>query len=246
MKKPLLPPSYVNIPAARVYDTTIPAAVFQTYVQLRGMAWGQDGVEEIPIKQIMEVTGKSRSTIYGHLAVLRDLGWLLFSSTRHCGLTCRFQDLPAAGQDHLSKSLDCLNEEVKESFNPVDLPAFNDLEGENQAASVQISGLASRSLDRSNGYHDVIDAELGGILEGLGVYRTVFPALAEAIRSQGWDRGRLVQMARDLRAQKGAQDAGKLFVWRVRNGIKPRTEEDARAEQAQAFRELFLASKEEG
>ena len=113
MTRPLLPPRYISIPVGIMYDNSISPAVRDTYVQLRGLAWGSDDNEtpEISVKKLCELTGKSRATIYGHLAILRASGWLLFSSAHHSGLTVRFTD--AVHDQTLSKNLDLLNDDVK-------------------------------------------------------------------------------------------------------------------------------------
>ena len=90
MARPVLPPKYVNVPAGPAYDPDLPDGVFRTYVQLRGLAWGKDRPDDVTIKEIMEVTGKSRSAIYGHLGILRDRGWLLFNSAHYSWLTVEF------------------------------------------------------------------------------------------------------------------------------------------------------------
>ena len=162
MAKPVLPPKYVNVPAGPAYDPELPDGVFRTYVQLRGLAWGKDRLDEVTVKKIMEVTGKSRSTIYGHLGILRDRGWLLFNSAHYSWLTVEFCGGDMDGDkaefetvdksvDKSSRFLDSLNEEVKElkdiGFNSLNLPPTpnNQL---NSAEVVQKSGLTSENLDR--------------------------------------------------------------------------------------------------
>jgi len=165
MGKPILPPRYVNVPAGPVYDKDLPDGVLRTYVQLRGLAWGKERMEHVTFKEIMEVTGKSRSTIYGHLGVLRDRGWLLFNSAHYSWLTVEFSggngpegdksvDKPVDKPvDNLSRFLDSLNEEVNDLKDPVNSeinilpPVVNSVSL--RARVVQKSGQESRKLDKT-------------------------------------------------------------------------------------------------
>lgn len=165
MGKPILPPRYVNVPAGPVYDEDLPDGVLRTYVQLRGLAWGKERMEHVTVKEIMEVTGKSRSTIYGHLGVLRDRGWLLFNSAHYSWLTVEFSggsghegdksvDKPVDKPvDNLSRFLDSLNEEVKELKDPVNSevnilpPVVNSVSL--RAKVVQNSGQETRIPDKT-------------------------------------------------------------------------------------------------
>lgn len=158
MARQTLPPRYVNIPAGPAYDPGLPDGVFRTYVQLRGLAWGKDRLDEITVKEIVEATGKSRSTIYGHLGILRDRGWLLFNAAHYSWLTVEFCGSgPDGGKDNnrsvdnpvdksvdnLSRNLDCLNEEVKDlTLNPeINLPP-PDVHVNPREEVVRISGQA--------------------------------------------------------------------------------------------------------
>ena len=235
MPRPLLPPTYINVPAGIVYDKRISPVVLHTYVQIRGMAWGNEDNEtpELSVQKLIEITGKSRATIYGHLAILRDSGWLLFSSAHHSGLTVRF--ISNAVHDlTLSRNLDSLNEDV----NLTDLsltkiikhPPVNQ---KNRADSVQISGQESKNLDRNNGWHDVIDADLEDLLTRVGVYKDKFNAIADS----GWTPWQIEKLAETVLNELGPGQGGGVFIWRFENLPAPQTAEQTADKLRQEWRE---------
>lgn len=71
MPRPLLPPQGINIPTVVLFDKDIPAAVRDTWAQLRALAWGRGETPELSINQIAEITGKTKSTLYEHMRLLR-------------------------------------------------------------------------------------------------------------------------------------------------------------------------------
>ncbi len=81
MSKPLLPPRYVNCPVDLVFDLEIPAGILETYLQLRGLAWDSNETLRVTWSELARLTGKPQSTIYAHLAVLRNKNFLRFFST---------------------------------------------------------------------------------------------------------------------------------------------------------------------
>ncbi len=257
MEKFNIPPRYVNVPAGPAYDPDLPDGVFRTYVQLRGLAWGKDRLDEVTVKKIMEVTGKSRSTIYGHLGILRDRGWLLFNSAHYSWLTVEFCGSDQDGEkeaiesvdksvENQSRKLDCLNEEVKE-LKDNDLKTVNYLPPVNlnplRAKTVQKSGQVSENLDKLNGWHDVIEPDLERKLVAFGVYRSVFGRVAEAVRSGEWTLGQVHALADELARQGGAAGPG-VFVYRIRNGIKPESETEKSGKSLDEFRSLVRMQQE--
>lgn len=210
-----MPPRYVNIPAGLVYDQRLSPAVRDTYIQLRGLAWGRSELFDIGMASLIELTGKSRATIYGHLAILRATGWLLFSSARFGGLTVRFSD---AAHDP-SKFLDSLNEE--ESINQDPLLHVNE---SLTAHGVQKSGRKSKNLDGNgdNGRCGEISEELADLLERVGVFRAKFPDVV----ASGWPEDALMQLARDVLEQLGEGRGGGIFLYRLANCQRPLTIEE--------------------
>jgi len=76
MFEELLPPDGVMVPSEILYDKSLSVGLKTTWMLLRGLA-GEDG--EMPIMSIStlcEVLGKSRTTIYRHLAEMSEIGLL--------------------------------------------------------------------------------------------------------------------------------------------------------------------------
>jgi hypothetical protein len=77
MGRPLLPPEFVRLPiglltARKAQGKRLPAGVLETWLDFRALAWGQDQTPELDFETLRQTTGKSRSTLCGHLAVLTD------------------------------------------------------------------------------------------------------------------------------------------------------------------------------
>lgn len=259
MARQNLPPRYVNIPAGPAYDEGLPDGVFRTYVQLRGLAWGKDRLDEITVKEIVEATGKSRSTIYGHLGILRDRGWLLFNAAHYSWLTVEFCGSGPDGEkdnkdpaENLSRNLDCLNEEVKDFniFNQdVNLPPPNNLVNPREEVvrksgqGVQKSG-EEPGKDRSNGWHDVIKPDLERKLERMGVFAPVYRQVADAVRSGDWSVKQVHQLADQIIAMGDSAGPG-VFVFRLKNRIRPENETKKREKSVERFRKLYVEQKQE-
>ena len=114
MTRSLKPPRGIEIPAVILYDTTFSPALRDTWSQLRGLAWGRTETPSLSIEQIMELTGKSRSALYGHLRELRNRGALQWRPAEHATLIVSF-DAPGradpvqkSGQSRNSDSPDLL------------------------------------------------------------------------------------------------------------------------------------------
>ena len=68
----LLTPKFImNIPGSVAYNKNIPAAVRDTYTQLRGLAWGKKQSPPLTMDDLIRATGKSRNTLYEHMRFLR-------------------------------------------------------------------------------------------------------------------------------------------------------------------------------
>lgn len=76
MPRPLLPTRGTFVPASLIFNSDIPPGVFHTWVQLRSLAWGRDETPSISLAQLAELTGKSQTSLYGHMAFLRKWGAL--------------------------------------------------------------------------------------------------------------------------------------------------------------------------
>lgn len=72
MPRPLLPPRGISAPTQLLYDKALPPVVRDTWLRLRGLAWGREETPALSMDQISELLGMSRSTLYGHMLLLRD------------------------------------------------------------------------------------------------------------------------------------------------------------------------------
>jgi len=225
MPRSLIPPKYISVPVGIVYDTAISPVVRDTYLQLRGLAWGDsdDETPEISVKKLCELTGKSRTTIYGHLAILRASGWLLFSSAHHSGLTVRFI-ADAEVHNLLSENPDLLNDDGLTDITLTKIIKHPPVNKKNRAGSVRKSGQVSENPDSSNGWHEVIDAELEQLLEQIGVYRVKFLDVA----ASGWSTDQLKKLARAILQDFEAGKGGGVYIWRIMNTQPPETDEQYR------------------
>ena len=248
MARPLLPPKFVTVPADIAYDREIPSGVFRTYVQVKGLMWGMEGdSQDFTMKQLMEVTGLSRSALYGHLGILRDCGWLLSSSTHYSRITIYLHGGAQAAEetvdkpvDNLSRNLDSsIKEDVKdiESFNPdVNLPPYDLVNPREEV--VQKSGQVSKNLDRNNGWHDVIKPDLEHKLERMGVFAPVYGQVAEAVRSGERSLEQVHQLADQVIGMGGSAGPG-VFVFRLKNRIRPESETEKQEKSVERFRKLY-------
>jgi hypothetical protein len=82
MTRPLLPPRGLFVPTWILYDRSYPPAQAHTRLQLRGRAWGRSETPELSMAQLSALTGKSPSTLYGHLALLRSKAALRWRPSR--------------------------------------------------------------------------------------------------------------------------------------------------------------------
>lgn len=253
MARPLLPPKFVTVPADIVYDVSLPAGVFRTFVQLRGLLWGkEEESQDFTIKELMEVTGLSRSALYGHLGILRSSGWLLSSSTHYSRITIYLHGGAQAAKetvdktvDNLSRNLDSsIKEDVKDIEHQdqcVNLPPDNLVKPREKV--VQKSGQVSKNLDKNNGWHDVIDKPLEEKLERLGVFPQVYGQVAEAVRSGKWTLEQVKELAGDVLDLGDSAGPG-VFVFRLKNRIRPETALEKQEKTLAEFRKLYRQQKE--
>ena len=73
MTSPLLPPRGVFAVTSLIFDADLPAAIKETLLQILALAWASPIHETAPLSytQLSELTGKSHTTLHGHLDVLR-------------------------------------------------------------------------------------------------------------------------------------------------------------------------------
>ena len=76
MSRTLLPPRGIFVPTSVMYNHEYSPSVIHTWIQLRGLAWDRTETPPLSMNQLSGITGKSQSTLYGHLALLRSWGAL--------------------------------------------------------------------------------------------------------------------------------------------------------------------------
>jgi len=72
MSRTTLPPRGIFVPVEILFDRSLAPAIRDTWAQLRALAWGLDETPALSLEQIGKITGKRPSTIYQHMAALRN------------------------------------------------------------------------------------------------------------------------------------------------------------------------------
>lgn len=253
MARPLLPPKFVTVPAYIAYDKSLPAGVFRTFVQLRGLLWGkEEESQDFTIKELMEVTGLSRSALYGHLGILRSSGWLLSSSTHYSRITIYLHGGAQAAEETVDKTVDKssrnLDSSIKEDVKDIEhqsqcinLPP--DIFVNPREKVVQKSGQASKNLDKNNRWHDAIDPHLAGLMERMGVFPQVYGQVAEAIRRGDWTLEQVKDLAGEILDLGDSAGPG-VFVFRLKNNIRKDSEAEKQKKTQERWRQLWRSQKE--
>jgi hypothetical protein len=76
MPQPQLHQHGVFTPASLAYNHRIPAAILQTWMQLRGLVQEGTNTPPINIAELIQLIGKSQSCLYRHMTLLKALGVL--------------------------------------------------------------------------------------------------------------------------------------------------------------------------
>lgn len=85
MPRPLWPTEFVRLPIEMLtyrdpQGKRLPANILETWLDFRALAWGRTETPELEFDRLRRETGKSRSTLCGHLAILThcfSLRWLI-------------------------------------------------------------------------------------------------------------------------------------------------------------------------
>ena len=202
MTRPLLPPRGIFIPTSILFGD-LPDQVKTTWMQLRALAWGSLETPPVSIGQIHHLTGKSQSTLYGHMATLRDRDALRWRPAQGGTLIVSF---PA---DSHSEILELpYKEEDINSVTPTSDPLTNLL---NTPAKFRNSGkpFQKSGID--------LPADLVDYLTDLGVYPAALPQVA----ASGWNVDQLWHLALSITNEPGATAPGGLFLSRLRTTPPP-------------------------
>ena len=99
MPRPLLPPRGVIVPTEIMFGMNLSPQVRDTWVLLRALAWGRQETPRLSLRQLTELTGKEQSTLYGHMAHLRDRGALRWRPAGEGTLIVSFPDFASSEAD---------------------------------------------------------------------------------------------------------------------------------------------------
>jgi len=222
--RPLLPPRYVNCPVDLIFDLDIPAGIKETFLQLRGLAWDSNETPRMLWSDLTRITGKPQSTLYNHLADLRNRGWLLFSSAGKSFVIVVFRE-----NGNLSQNLELVNEEV--NLTDINLTRIVKHHPDNQDLKTAKTLSKTRIFTKNekvisdNGWHGVIDPELEVLLRDVGVFPEKFKSVADS----GWTPGQIRQLARQILEEKGPGKGGGILCHRLENFAPPVTDVERRA-----------------
>ncbi len=103
MPRTLLPPRGIFVPGPLIYDKDLPPAVRDTWIQLRGLAWGRLETPSLSLVQLSEILNKKRSTLYEHMRLLQARGTLRWRPGSTSEIIVVF---PSDDELLLSRSLD--------------------------------------------------------------------------------------------------------------------------------------------
>lgn len=146
------PPGGVLIPATLISAAGLSAGALHTWAWLRGLAMGSCPTQAYSIQELSKLIGKSPSTLYNHLAILKSRGALRWQNTGKGTLSFVFD--PAIGNENPSEetamaSLATGNTPERENdFQPcgnleVNFQNSRNLEDEAQVSRIQESGNAA-------------------------------------------------------------------------------------------------------
>jgi len=229
--KPLLPPRYVNGPVDLIFDLEIPAGIKETFLQLRALAWDSTETPRLLWSELTRITGKPQSTLYNHLAFLRNNGWLLFSSAGKSFVIVVFRE---NGNFYQNRELP--NQEEVNSLNPDSLLPHNPDLKTAKTLSKSRNFTNNEKISSNNGWHEVIDPDLESLLREVGV----FPEKLRTITESGWTPGQIRQLAQQILDEKGPGKGGGILLYRLENFTPPPTDEELRKLQYAEYDRLGI------
>lgn len=205
--RPLLPPRGLFVPTSILFGD-LPDTVRMTWMQLRALAWGQQETPPVSIGQLHQITGKSQSTLYGHMATLRDRDALRWRPAQGGTLIVTFP----AETDVNSENLELpYQEEVNiSSTTPID----SEIDLLNRAAKFRKSGKPFRKSGID------LPQDLVDYLTDLGVY----PQALARVSESGWTVDQLWHLALTVAEDRTAKAPGGLFLSRLATTPPPQGE----------------------
>jgi hypothetical protein len=218
MPQSLLPPRGVFIPAWLIYNRTISPAALHTYAQLRGLAWGKHETPPISLNQLAEITGKSRSSLYGHMALLRSWGALRWRPSEAGTLIVSFSSAKGAAA---TAPAEIQSPESRNLEKPDHSPPQHDLEL--KLEDREGNNCESSFLDSPSKKLDSQDGKRRGQVRGKAGAAEAFPTAANVYRRQTGiapnpaQRALLANKVRDLKRWDATLGHWLAHGWNPRN-----------------------------
>jgi hypothetical protein len=213
MTSTLLPPRGIFAVTSLVFDLGLPAAIKETLLQIQSLAWASSTHETPPLSyaQLSELTGKSHTTLHGHLDVLR---------TYHSALRLR-----SAGRGLFIVSLaGWLYPPRRSGALHYPKAPVNEQESKEEEESHYDSNSKSpppdfnkgrRNSERSPATPSTLDPEVARALLEAGVFSFLLPEVSQA----GWKEDDLLALMAWCQADNPERPGG-LFMARLRAGAE--------------------------
>lgn len=188
-----------TIPPELLYCPKLSPAVRDTWAQVRGLA-DENGKLELKegIRKLAEITGKSPSTLYGHLAVLRDLHAITWRAAHTGELFVTFDDKSLF--EHLSKILNtCF---INPSFNNLDSIQGGDLKNTPSKILERDPNLEHPAVKVYRGIVHITanETQRKAIVEAVGYDVDGWRACLEHWRGHGWSPTNVTGMIQSYKA----------------------------------------------
>jgi hypothetical protein len=222
MSKPIIPPRGFFVPTTVLFHSTIQGAERDTLIQLMALSWGSKAhvTPRLTIEGLAAITGKAPSTLYRHMALLRDVHAALRLHRAEDGaMLVVLSEWLFAEAVHPpilnSQNRESLFKEEEESVN-----FSEDLSGENPPPLDHDHTQREGAPARGSG-DDVGDTERPVLEESLQqelLDAGVFPCLLAEVAESGMDEAQLRALLAWARADRPESPAG-LFIARMRMGL---------------------------
>jgi hypothetical protein len=134
MPRTLLPPEGIFVPTSILYDKTIPPSARDTWIRLRGLAWGKTQTPPLEVKMICDLFGISQSTLYGHMLLLKHREACTWSTVSKQTIIVSFGNLNENSKNLESPNL-VVNQLNKEDLNQPFQKTGNSRKLENKSVS---------------------------------------------------------------------------------------------------------------
>lgn len=232
MDESILPPGPVMVPMRIVFDHNMQPVVRDTYIQLLALAAENRHIVTVSWPQFLELTNKSRSVVYGHLAILRQAGLIVFTASSGMlwvellGLTEesnipdkvsnysenrpeKLKNIPISGRRAgiLEKGHTTIKR-LKDSTKGIDDRPSSSIK------YVPESGFMHGSAPLSD--------EIRASLKSIGVWDHRLETVALLMQKNGWTDKQVMATIEELKLKPGENNLPGLLMWRLTNNAKPK------------------------